>query len=934
MRIVYDLIHVAYVDQASRMSQASNRVKSPVKLAGGVEQRNSRVEMKSYGNAVKAEDSSWNIGSRAARLALLACGLPLSVVMWTTTADAQTTAASPGVASNQADQPATVGEIVVQATKREERLQDVPEAVAVVTGQELTSAGPINNTQDVLNLVPGARFNNLSDPLNSEISIRGSGTERATGADSSVGLYFDNVYIGASQLGGRNLSPIDSFDLDHIEVLEGPQGALYGRDAEYGVVNMLPAQPEFHNSGVADDTYLFQTQQNILSGIVNYKINDFLAMRVGAEDITQSKGFELNPDTGTYYDHTSGYIVRGQLRYERDNLDVDLLAERQQMQVPSFWSAYDAPARNATTGYPGIATLPLGFSQNPRVIAHNGIDYSEDDVSNVVLSVNYDMGWAKLASTSSWRDLYTIAKLDDDYIDPATESTLQALCVANKVATANCGNYPFGEQNDTGDTKTWYEDLHLDGAPMFDKRVTWLAGVEIMDQQTHGFESLTSNPCPVETTIKLPDGSKLGVPAGNNVAYGFCEGPPPFQQVAVLPGQVFPAVTQPGGSFAPYQGSYFSWAPYASASVDVGGGFKVTGDIRYSHDHKETTTNNFQIYSNQTLPTVYVTNGQPIGQNNYELDSGNVTYAVTASWKLPFMPWDDMIYAKTGTGYRVGGFNLSHSTPLLNNCTVTPLVETGCPAATSPPLYYAPVAPTYQDETSTSYEAGFKGDITSHAYFTLDGYYEVTNNALAAVGDGCNTTLVAGNRSSCLAAVTNYTVNAGVTHGWGVEAQLDSAWQLAGGKLALNLEASTQKAWYASEPANIPGLPLVGSPVAENPTWVASALVNYSHPITEQISGFFNVVYHGQWGGIQDPVTTANVFFPLADYQDIDLKTGADFKNLEVAMIVTNLTDEVHKMAQFVQAGANTVTGVTEPVYSMQRLSLPRSIGVEATYRW
>src|SRR5581483_10492312 len=178
--------------------------------------------------------------------------------------------------------------------KRTERLQDVPEAVAVVTGPQLTSVGPINNTQDILNLVPGARFNNLADPLNSELSLRGSGTERATGADSSVGLYFDGVYIGASQLGGRNISPVDSFDLDHVEVLEGPQGALYGRDAEFGVVNMIPQKPTFTNTGFADDTFYFPTQQNMLSGVVNYALNDHWAIRIGAEDFTEQKGFEYN----------------------------------------------------------------------------------------------------------------------------------------------------------------------------------------------------------------------------------------------------------------------------------------------------------------------------------------------------------------------------------------------------------------------------------------------------------------------------------------------------------------------------------------------------------------------------------------------------------------------------------------------------------------
>jgi iron complex outermembrane receptor protein len=842
--------------------------------------------------------------------------------------------AQPAQTPVSSDQPAatTVGEFVVQATKRETRLQDVPETVAVITGAALNSTGPINNTQDVLNLVPGARFNNLADPLNSEISLRGSGTERATGADSSVGLYFDGVYIGASQLGGRNFAPIDSFDLDHVEVLEGPQGALYGRDAEFGVVNMIPQKPTFSDTGYVGDTYNFQTAQNIVGGVVNYKISDNWALRVGAQGITQSKGFEYNPDTNSYYDHTSGYIARGQLRFQKENLDIDFLVQREQMQVPSFWSAYDVAPKDTVGGYPGIATLPLGFVQNPRVLPHNGIDYSEDDISNAILQVSYDMGWAKLESTSSWRDLYTIAEIDADYLDPTQEGALMAGCVANKVATANCGNYPFNQQNNTGDTTTYYVDIHLDGAPIFNKHVTWLAGLELMHQLTHGFGSLTTNPCPVLTSIKLKSGATLSIPAGNNVADGFCAGPPPFTQVAVLPGQVFPALTQPGGSYSPYMGDYLSWAPYLSLTVQPGGGVSVTGDVRYSHDHKTTINNSYQIYSIPT-PLTYVTNGQPVPPNNLLLDSGNVTYSVSVSWKLPFSPWNDMVYAKTGTGYRVGGFNLGHSPPLLNGCT-GPTDESLCPAGVGPPLFYAPITPNYQDETSTSYEIGFKGDITTHAYLALDAYYQVTDNALAAVGDGCGTALIAGTRSSCLAANTNYTVNAGTTHGWGVEAQFDSQWRLLGGRLDLHLEASTQKAWYASEPAGTPGLPIVGSPVAENPTWVASALINYRRQITDDLAGFFNLSYHGQWGGIQDPETTAGVFFPLADYQNLNLKTGLNFKAIEVALVVTNLTNETHKMAQFYQAGVNTVTGAAVPVYSQQRLSLPRSFSLEATYKW
>lgn len=860
-----------------------------------------------------------------ARKRLLFCGLSAAALLLGGVAQAQT--ASPSAANGPAAGAGetTVGEVVVEATKREARLQDVPESVAVITGAALTSVGPINNSQDVLNLVPGARFNNLADPLNSEISVRGSGTERATGADSSVGLYFDNVYVGANQLGGRNLAPIDSFDLDHVEVLEGPQGALYGRDAEFGVVNLLPQKPTFSNSGYVDDTFTSGQGQNRISAVLNYRINDNWAVRLGAEDIYQERGFEFNPDTNTYYDHTSGYMLRAQVRFQKDRLDVDLLAERQQLQVPSFWSEDDIAPKNAATGYPGFATLPQGFVQDPRVIPHNGLDYSEEDIDNFVLSVDYDFGWAKATSTTSWRDLGTIAEFDADYSDLANEVLAQQQCKAGGFALTACGSYPFTEQNNTDHTSTWYEDMHLDGAPLWDKHLTWLAGLELMDQQSHGFGELTSNPCPATQTIKLPGGGTLAVPTGMKVGDGVCVGPPPFQQVAILPGSIFPAVTQPGGTYSPYSGDYFSWAPYASLGVDFGYGLKLNGDVRYSHDRKTATSNVFDIYA-QTTPAIFVTNGQPVPQGNYLLDKGNFTYAVTLSWRIPGSD-NDLLYTKVGTGYRVGGFNLGHTPPLLNNCT-SPSNETGCPTGILPPANYAPVQPNYSDENSISYEVGLKGNLTRHAYFSIDAYWEQTKDALAAVGDGCT----AG--SSCLAGNSNYTVNAGETRGWGVEGQIDSQWNLFDGKLNLQLDASTQTAKYVSEPSGIVGLPLVGTPVAENPKWVASVLFGYTHPITEDLRGFLNFSYHGQWGGIQDPVTTAGVFFPLADYQDVDLKTGVDFKHLELAFIVTNLTNETHVMAEFEQVGLNTITKAPVAVVTQQRWSLPRTLGLEATYKW
>src|ERR1700761_1096427 len=144
---------------------------------------------------------------------------------------AQTASGAPKSGTAADSSTPVLDELVVTATKREESLRDIPMTVSAVTA------------------------NHLQAPNLSEISIRGSGTERATGADSGVGLFVNGAYAGSSTLGGRSFKNIDFFDLERVEVLEGPQSALYGRNSEFGVVNIVLAKPKFESSGFVDETY-------------------------------------------------------------------------------------------------------------------------------------------------------------------------------------------------------------------------------------------------------------------------------------------------------------------------------------------------------------------------------------------------------------------------------------------------------------------------------------------------------------------------------------------------------------------------------------------------------------------------------------------------------------------------------------------------------
>ncbi|KTE23782.1 MULTISPECIES: TonB-dependent receptor plug domain-containing protein [unclassified Sphingopyxis] len=105
---------------------------------------------------------------------------------------------------------------------------------------------------------PSVRFNNLSSSITSEISIRASSTARATNGDPSVGLYRNGAYIAGGPVGGRNFTRLDLLDIGRVEVLRGTQGALYGRNAVGGAINIISAEPEFDLSGWASARYGFE----------------------------------------------------------------------------------------------------------------------------------------------------------------------------------------------------------------------------------------------------------------------------------------------------------------------------------------------------------------------------------------------------------------------------------------------------------------------------------------------------------------------------------------------------------------------------------------------------------------------------------------------------------------------------------------------------
>lgn len=157
---------------------------------------------------------------------------------------ATSTIAAAPVAASAAEQQAAVEEIVVTAQRREESLQEVPISVSAVTGNALERAG-VTETRQLTQSMPSVVFSRANGAF--QPYIRGVGTRNANiGDESSVSVYVDGIYQPS-----MNSLGFDLVNISRVEVLRGPQGTLFGRNATGGLVNIITPDPEPTFSGRA-----------------------------------------------------------------------------------------------------------------------------------------------------------------------------------------------------------------------------------------------------------------------------------------------------------------------------------------------------------------------------------------------------------------------------------------------------------------------------------------------------------------------------------------------------------------------------------------------------------------------------------------------------------------------------------------------------------
>jgi iron complex outermembrane receptor protein len=297
-------------------------------------------------------------------------------------------------------------DIVITARRREERLQDVPIAIAVLDGKTISNAGAFNVNR-LQQLQPALQFYS-SNPRNSAINIRGLGAPFGLtndGIEQGVGLYIDQVYIG--RIGA---STFDFVDVDRVEVLRGPQGTLYGKNTTAGAVNITTRAPSFTpeaRAEISTGNYgFFQLKSSFSAPIAD----DKLAVRISTS-LTKRGGTIYDTAIDKNLQKQDNFGVRGQLLWRAaPNLDFTLMGDFS-LQNPyccvQYYARVGATQRPLNRQYATLAAAagytPPSFDPFDRVTDLDASINSRQEVGGVSLVGNLDVGFATITSVSAWR---------------------------------------------------------------------------------------------------------------------------------------------------------------------------------------------------------------------------------------------------------------------------------------------------------------------------------------------------------------------------------------------------------------------------------------------------------------------------------------------------------------------------------------------------
>ena len=559
------------------------------------------------------------------------------------------------VEENASYNPASLGEIVVTARKREESVQSTPLSISAFGAQALQDRN-VQSSADIANFVPNVQFDSAASEsgggASSQISIRGIGqTDYVITVEPAVGLYLDGVYVGKS-VG----SLLDTVDVERIEVLRGPQGTLFGKNTIGGAIQFISKRPSDKFEAEAEAT-IGRFDRIDVKGILSGPLSDKVRARLSGTYQSRDGFMRRVTPAGVKAGGHQGNINRlsGRLVLEADLTD-NLLATlsfdgtriREQTPAQVLLKAIetDGFAGIYNGAVPGGVCLPTAGAarfSNPycynsqyvrpidgRTTTNSGPNRSDTDIKGTSLNLEWKGDDISLRSITAYRDV-GVSVAQDLYGSP----------------------YYFGGVEQEISQKQFSQELQLLGSLM-DSRLQYVAGLFYMHES--GSQSFPVN-LPL---VQFVSGGKI---------------------------------------------KNDSYAAFGQVTYDLTDQLSITGGLRYTHERKQFNPG-LQVLTGYdylaTTPTPGVVNpivgafgpvGPPLFPAGwYKRTSKSATPMVSLSYKVD--P-NAMVYATFSQGFKAGGFTMRYFPAVM-------------PApGTDPDDVISYAGP----EKATSYEVGVKSEL-------------------------------------------------------------------------------------------------------------------------------------------------------------------------------------------------------------------------------
>ena len=579
------------------------------------------------------------------------------------------------------------GEIIVTATRRNQTLSNVPIAVSAVTQQSLQNSGA-NDIRALNQLAPSLLVSSTGNEANGSARIRGIGTVGDNpGLESSVAVFIDGVYRSRTGAGLNELG-----EIDRIEVLRGPQGTLFGRNASAGLINIITVAPSFDAGGNAEATYGNYNNIRLQAGITGPIIADKLAARIDGV-FAKRDGFYKDVISGNRVNDRDRYFVRGQLLFTpTPDVSLRLIGDYTHRDENCCAAVYISTREtfDPTPGVPGdyavspqnrivdiLQSLGGVFPGNPygrqiAVTPNRSFRNTTTDFGGSA-QLDWDLGAAKLTSITAYREYKAGGAADIDY----TNVDL---------------TYRADDGNNYRRFRTFTQELRLQGS-LFDDRLDWLVGgfysrekLQVVDNAKFGTQYGAFAACRVVANVSpsgaLRNPAAPGCLSGTGIAT--LNGALGAGAAPIIAGlNRLSTLNDLGDVRAVYNQDSENYAFFTHNIFKITDRLSLTVGARYTNESKtfdaDFNNNNTVCPAQQAalgpllanpglaalaggIITLSCTGNSSSALNALDLNSKLSESQWTGTGVLSWKPIDDLlVYASYAKGYKAGGFNLDRS---------------------------------------------------------------------------------------------------------------------------------------------------------------------------------------------------------------------------------------------------------------------------------